>query len=172
MRKKFKGVLMLLVFTIALAFMPVPQAMADETFSYKSPDFTLTIPSWDKFKSDNPNSVLRRVADQGTQLPGIEVTVYNQTEGKTFKDSAKALIEVLEDKFNATDCKTLYEREIKLQDGTPAYELEVQWKHPMVLLYTYQVIAAKDKKVVIVGVTSFSQIDDKLKQYPLSLTLK
>jgi hypothetical protein len=88
-----------------------------------------------------------------------------------YKDSVKGLIKILEDMWEASNCKPLYEGEIKLKDGTPAYEVELQWNHPMALIYTYEVVVFKDKKVIYVGVSSVEKVDDKLKHYPLSLTL-
>ena len=174
MKKIHKGVLMFLLSTIALAFMPVSQSMAvdTETFSYKSPDFTMTVSQWPDQKSKNPDAVLRRLGNPAG-LPTLEVTVSKLPDGVVYpKDLAKVLIKGLEDMWEASDCKILYEREIKLKDGTPAYELEVKWQHPAVLIYTYTVYIHKDKKLIGVFVSSIKEVSDELKQYPLSLTLK
>ena len=106
------------------------------------------------------------------EVTTFEVSVADLPDGASYKDLAKGLIEFFEDKYNASNFKTLYEREIKLQDGTPAYELEVRWQHPAILLYTYELVVFNDKKMVTVSVTDANQISDKLKQIPMSLTFK
>jgi len=174
MGKVFKGVLILCSLTMILALMPVQQATAadTETFVNESPHFTLTVPKWSKSpNSRNPSCILRRAFDPD-EVTSFEVAVAALPEGASYKDLANGLIEFLEDKFNASNFETLYEREIKLQDGTPAYELEVKWQHPAILLYTYELVVFKDKKMVTVSVTDGRKISDQLKQIPMSLTFK
>lgn len=172
MRKILKGVLILFVVAIALAFMPAQQTMAG-TFTYdKSPNFTFTLPSWDKSpKTRNPNSVVRMTADPD-ELTTLDAGVSDLPEGQTFKDLPKDQVAWFEDTYNATNCEILYERDIKLSDGTPAYEWEIKWRHPAVLLYSYNVVAFKDKKKVQITVTSNDKITNNLKKYPLSLKFK
>jgi len=174
MRKILKGVLILCSLTMVLALVPVVQATAEdtETFVNKSPHFTLTFPKWmPSENSKNPDSVLRRARD-AWEITTLDVGVSDLPEGAAYKDLAPGLIEFFKDKYFATNFKTLYEREIKLTDGTPAYELEVKWQHPSVLLYTYELVVFKDKKMVMVSVTDNKEVSDKLKQIPMSLTFK
>jgi len=174
MRKIFTGVLILCSLAMFLALMPVLQAGAadTETFVNKSPHFTLTVPMWSKSSnSRNPNSILRKTYDPN-EVTTFDVAVADLPEGSSYKNSVKNTIEFLEDKYNASNFETLYEREIKLKDGTPAYEQEVKWRHPAILLYTYQLTVFKDKKMITVSVTSDSKISDKLKEIPMSLTFK
>ena len=93
-------------------------------------------------------------------------------EGKAYKDLANETIAFFQDKYQGSNCQTLYERNIKLNDGTSAYEFEVKWNHPQVLLYTYRVAVFKDKKLIGVSVSDTSKVSDQLKKIPLSLTLK
>jgi len=175
MRIILKGVLILFVVAMTLASMRVQQTMAaDTTFAYdKSPNFTLTLPSWDKSpNTKNPDSVVRLAADplEVTTLDaGVSVLLQ---EKPFFKYMPKYVIAFLRRNYDATGLQILYERDIKLSDGTPAYECEIKWNHPAVLLYTYYVHAFKDKKVVTIAVTSDEQIQDTLKKYPLSLKFK
>ncbi len=172
MRKIFKGVLIVCSLTMILALMEVPQATAaaTETFVNESPHFTLTIPNWTKSsKTRNPNSILRETLDPD-EITTFDVAVADAPEGASYK--ARDLINFLKDKYDGSNFKTLYERETKLQDGTPAYELEVRWNHPAILLYTYLLVVFKDKKMVTISVTDASQISNKLKQIPMSLTFK
>jgi len=173
MRKIFKGVLILCSLIMVLALMPVLQAAEDtETFVNESPHFTVTVPKWEKSPNlSSPNVVLREAFDP-QEVTTFEVTVADLPEGMSYKDLAKATIDFLEDKYNASHFKTLYERETKLKDGTPAYELEVRWQHPAILLYTYELYVFKDKKMINVSVTDGRQVSDKLKQIPMSLTFK
>jgi hypothetical protein len=173
MRTILKGVVILCVFTMALTLITVPRTMAadTETFVNKSPDFTLTVPKWTKSKSLNTASVLREAMDP-LEITTFDATVSDLPEGQAYKDLAKDMIDYLVDKYKATNCTTLYEKEIKLLDGTPAYELEVKWNHPAILLYTYQVTVFKDKKNISVSVTSNDPIRDELKKIPLSLSFK
>jgi len=174
MRKILKGVLVLCSLTMVLALVPVVQATAEdtETFVNESPHFTLTIPKWTKSEnSKNPDCVLRGARD-AWEVTTFEADVSDLPEGAAYKDLAPGLIQFFKDKYFASNFKTLYEREIKLQDGTPAYELEVKWQHPSVLLYTYQLVVFKDKKMVMVSVTDNKEVSDKLKQIPMSLTFK
>jgi hypothetical protein len=174
MKKILKGVLILFVVAIALAFMPVQQTMAaDATFTYdKSPNFTFTIPSWDTSpNSKDPNGVLRLTADP-LEVTTLSGGVADLSAGKTVKDLPKDNIAFLRKNYEATGFQTLYERDIKLSDGTPAYEFEIKWNHPAILLYTYYVVVIKDKKVVTISVTSSDPISADLKKYPLSLKFK
>ena len=172
MRKIFKGVLIVCSLTMLLAPMEVPQATAasTETFVNESPHFTLTIPKWAKSsKTRNPNSILREALDFD-EITTFDVAVADAPGGASYK--AQNLIDFLKDKYNGSNFKTLYERETKLQDGTSAYEMEVRWNHPAILLYTYMLVAFKDKKMVTISVTDGNQISGKLKQIPMSLTFK
>jgi len=171
MRKILKGVLALFILTMVMALMPGPQATAadTETFVNKSPAFTLTVPMWSKSQSRNPNSVLRKALDP------MEVTTFDAAVAdlpEAYKDLVKDMTDFLTAQYKAFGFETLYEREIKLKDGTPAYELEMKWNHPAILLYTYEVAVFKDKKMITVSVTSNDPISNQLKEIPLSLSFK
>jgi hypothetical protein len=182
--KKFKlilfgfGLMMALVVTMALAINPVSTVKAADTelFVHKAPDFTLNAPK-DWIKSDkslNPNCVLRKTSSPMEGLPVLDVLVSNLPEGKTYKEMTKDIIKFLQEKYQASNCQVLYERDIKLKDGTPAYELELKWDLPVmeILLFTYELVVFKDKKIIGVAMTNVEQVSDDLKQFPLSLTLK
>ncbi len=170
MSKILTGFFVLVGLVMMLAFMPVPNATA-ETFVNKAPDFTMTIPSWKDVASRNKNSVVRRAEDP-YELTSFDVAVADLPEGKTNKDLVKDVVGYLTDQYEGSNYSTLYEREIKLKDGTPAYELEVKWNHPLVLLYTYELAVFKDKKMITVQVTTEKPVSDKLKEIPMSLVFK
>jgi len=174
MGKIFKGVLILCSFTMVLALMPVQQTMAaDETFTYdKSPNFTFTIPDWDESPNASSKDVVVRMKADPYEVTTLEAVVMDLPEGKTFKDLPKDEIAFLVKKYKAANCNTLYERDIKLSDGTPAYEFEIKWNHPDILLYTYLVFAFKDKKMVAISVSTGNPVSNDLKKYPLSLKFK
>jgi hypothetical protein len=174
MKNVLKGVLILagLALFFSLAPIPVLQTSAGaETFTNPSPKFTIEVPKWKKDKSLNPASVLRLVTGpDGT--PNVDVAVADLTEGTTFKDFPKSLIAYLGDNYQSSREKVLYEKEITLSDGTPAYEFEVQWDHPAIMIFTYQLVVLKDKKAITVAVSSFAKVSNDLKKIPLSLSFK
>lgn len=151
--------------------MSCAKAVDTELFVHKSPDFTLTVPKWVDQISKDPNSVFKRKPESAS-APILEVTVTYLPAGWTYKDSAPAFIKGIESQVNGSDIKILYEREIKLKDGTPAYEYEVKWKYGMWPLRSYAVVVLKDKNKIWACVTDVLWVGDNLKQYPLSLTLK
>jgi hypothetical protein len=148
-------------------------APGTELYVHKSPAFTVTVPSnWAvSDKSQNPACVLRKAYDPD-EVTTFEISVADLPKDLAYTDLVEGLIEFFEDTYGATNCKKLYERNTKLKDGTPAYELEVEWKHPAILLYTYQLVVFKDKKRVWISVTTNSPVSDQLKQIPYSLTFK
>jgi hypothetical protein len=172
MRKIFKGAVLLLIFIMASSVLvSCAQAVETESFVHKSPDFTLTVPKWIDQQSRNPNTVLWRVPKPGL-TPSLEVSVTDLPAGWTYKDAAPAFKKGLERQWSGTDIQILYDREIKLKDGTPAYEFEVKWNYEMWPGRSYAVVVFKDKKVIWACATDILWVGDKLKQYPLSLTLK
>jgi hypothetical protein len=173
MRKISKVAVVLFIFIMALSVMLVSCAKAVDTelFVHKSPDFTLIVPKWIDQKSKNPNSVLWKVPKPGLS-PALEVTVTDLPAGWTYKDTAPAFKNGLERQWHGTDIKILYDREIKLKDGTPAYEFEVKWNYEMWPGRSYVVVVFKDNKVIWACATAVLWVGDDLKQYPLSLTLK
>jgi hypothetical protein len=172
MRIILKGAITLLIFILALSVMLVSCATAVETelFVHKSPDFTLTVPKWIDQKSMDPNFVFNRKPKPDASS-ALAVSVSDLPAGITYKDLASVFKKVLE-RQNGSDVEILYDREIKLKDGTPAYEIEVKWNYGMRPLRSYVVVGLKDKKIIWVCVTDVFWVGDKLKQYPLSLTLK
>jgi hypothetical protein len=175
MRTILKDDVILCLLTMILVMMPVSRAKAADTelFIHKSPNFTITVPKdWTKSDSSiDPNNVLRKILDPN-ETTALEVSVSNLHSGMVYKDMVKILIYFLKDKFQASNCQTLYQREIKLKDSTPAYEFEVKWNHPTILLYTYDLVVFRDKKIISVAVTTPSRVSNQLKQFPLSLTFK
>lgn len=151
-----------------------------ELFIHKSPYFTVTVPKhWEKREDLNtPNVILNKT--KGFLSNSVVITV--QDIGKD--PPSEALRNVLKlycfsitkmFKFNITNCNTLYEREIRLQDNSLAYEHEITWETPEIpqlVFYVYRVIAVKDKKIVAVEVHSLKPVSDDLKDFPLSLRLK
>lgn len=172
MKTIFRSAVILFIFILALSAMLIScaKAVENELFVHKSPDFTLTVPKWIDQKSRNPNSVLWRVPKPGLS-PALEVTIHDLPAGRTYKDTPTIFKKGLEQQWGGTDVKIRYEREIKLKDGTPAYEFEVKWNYGKWPGRSYVVVAFTDKKSIWVCVTDVFWVGDNLKQYPLSLTL-
>jgi len=171
MRPILKDAVLLFIFIMALSVMSCAKAVDTELFVHKSPDFTLTVPKWVDQISKNPNSVFRRQPESAS-TPTLEVTVTDLPAGWTYKDSVPAFIKGIESQLNGSDIKIIYEREIKLKDGTPAYEYEVKWNYGMWPLRSYAVVVLNDKNKIWACVTDVLWVGDNLKRYPLSLTLK
>ncbi len=143
-----------------------------ELFVHKSPDFTVTVPkSWSKSdKSKNPSSLLRKAYDP-YEVTTFEIALEDQGD-ETKKDITKNLMSYFGRNYDATEMEVLYERDITLKDGTPAYETELKWKHPAIYLYTYRLTVYKNKKSISVSVTTDAKVSDALKAIPRSLTMK
>ena len=171
MRTILKGAILLFIVIMALSVMSCTKAVDTELFVHKSPDFTLTVPKWIDLKSLDPNIILRRKPELGAAT-SLDVSVHDLRAGMTYKDAPPVFKKALETLWEGSDVKILYEREIKLKDGTPAYEFEVKWKNGIWPLRTYSVIVFKDKKIILVNITTLLWVGDNLRQYPLSLTLK
>ena len=175
MRKILKGVLVLFIFTMVLAPITVLQATAwAETFVNKSPHFTLVVPAdWTVSKGahPNPNSVLRKAQDF-LEITTFDVTVEDLPAGRTFKDLGKVFADSVKTTYEAMSSEVLYEKEIKLKDGTPAYEMEVKWAHPQLWLWTYEVVVFKGGKQITVTITTNDKLSNELKKIPLSLSFK
>jgi hypothetical protein len=174
MRKILKGVLVLFIFTMVLAPIPMLQTTAwAEKFVNKAPHFTLEVPDWtvSKGSNPNPNSVLRKAQDF-LEVTTFDVVVEDLPAGRTFKDLAKVFADSVKATYSAMSSEVLYEKEIKLKDGTPAYEMEVKWAHPSLWLWTYEVVVFKNNKQISVTVTTNDKVNDELKKIPLSLSFK
>jgi hypothetical protein len=170
MRTTLKGAVLLFIFIMALSLMSCA-AVDTELFVHKSPDFTLTVPKWIDLKSHDQNNILKRKPELGAAT-NLDVVVHDLRAGMTYKDTLPVFKKSLESLWEGSNVKILYDREIILKDGTPAYEFEVKWKNGIWPLRTYSIIVFKDKKIILVDITSLLWVGDNLKQYPLSLTLK
>ena len=133
--------------------------------------FTLTVPKWVDLKSLDPNVILRRKPEPGAAT-SLDVSIHDLRDGMTYKDTLPVFKKALESLWEGSNVKILYDREIKLKDGTPAYEFEVKWKNGIWPLRTYAIIVFKDKKIILINITTLLWVGDSLKQYPLSLTFK
>ncbi len=171
MKNILKGAVSLFIFMMVLSVMSCANTADNELFVHKSPDFTLTVPKWVDQKSKDPNAVLLRVPKTGSATR-LDVSVKDIPAGRTYKDTTTAFKKGMESLWKGSDVNILYEREINLKDGTPAYEFELKWKYGMWPLRSYAVVVFKDKKAILVVITSLLWVGDNLKQYPLSLKLQ
>lgn len=171
MRTILKAAVLLLVMMMAISVLSCIKAVDTELFVHKSPNFSLTVPKWIDLKSIDPNIILKRKPEPGAAT-SLEVKVHDLRAGMTYQDVPPVFQKALETLWEGTDVKILYEREMKLKDGTPAYEFELKWKNGIWPLRTYSIIVFKDKKIILVNTTTLLWVGDDLKQYPLSLTLQ
>jgi len=178
MKKNLKRMVLLLIIMVALTVIPLSDARAADTelFIHKSPDFTLTVPKWVDQKSHDPNFVFNRKPNPDAST-ALAISVSNLPSDKKiiYTDMAAIFKRVLENQ-GGSDVQILYDREIKLKDGTTAREVETKWKLGMwpfrTSLHSFVVIVLKDKKAIWVCISDAMPLADNLKQYPLSLTLK
>jgi hypothetical protein len=150
-----------------------------ELFIHKSPYFTVTVPKhWEKCDDLSiPNVILHKT--KGFLSNRLVITVKDigkYSSSEELKNVLKLYCFSIPKmfKFNITSCHTLYEREIRLKDDTPAYEHEVTWetpKIPQLVFHVYRVIAVKDKKIITIEAHSSKPISADLKEFPLSLHL-
>ena len=172
MRDVLKGALLLLVFIMSLSMLSCAKTSDTEVYVHKSPDFTLTVPKWvDQKAEHDPNNIFRRQTYPGAPTT-IDIAVRDLPAGRTYKDAPNSFKKGIETLWKGSDVKTLYEREVNLKDGTPAYEFEVKWKVGIWPLRSYAVVVFKDNKTILVVITSLLWVGDNLKQFPLSLILK
>ena len=176
MKTIVKGTVLLFVFIIAMSVMLPSNAEAIDTelFVYKSPDFTVNVPKdWYKTSTIPHPAIVLEKRHKKSDIDSFIVAVMDLPEGVTLNGGAERYIGYLKKAWNANNCQTLYEREIKLKDGAPASEYEIKWDNTsqgLNSLYTYRVVAFKDKKSIAAEITSDKQISDELKQLPLSLS--
>lgn len=178
MRKIVKIAMVWFVLITALSVMPASNAAAVDTelFVHQSPYFTLTVPKWIDQESRDPNFVFNRKPTPAAPT-ALAISVSTLPAGKkiTYKDLAPAFKRVLENQ-DGSDVKIIYGREIKLKDGSSAYEIEAKWKigkWPFrSSLNSFVVVALRDNKSIWVCVSDAKEIGDNLKQYPLSLTFQ
>ncbi len=167
-----KGAVALFICIIALSVISCANTADNELFVHKSPDFTLTVPKWvDQKVAHDTNNIFRRQPNPKSPT-SLDIALKDIASDRTYKDTPTAFKKGIESLWKGSDVKILYEREIKLKDGTPAYEFEVKWKFGIWPLRSYAVVVFKDKKAILVVITSLLWVGDNLKQYPLSLTLK
>ncbi|MFA5278745.1 MAG: hypothetical protein WC345_00470 [Smithellaceae bacterium] len=167
-----KSALPLFIFMMALSVMSCANTEDNELFVHKSPDFTLTVPKWvDQKASQDPYNIFRRQPYAGAATT-LDIAIKDIPAGRTYRETPSVFKKGLESLWKGSDVKILHEREIKLKDGTQAYEFEVKWKYGMWPLRSYAVVDFKDNKAILAVVTSLLRVGDNLKQYPLSLKLK
>jgi hypothetical protein len=172
MRTIFKSAVPFFIFIMALSVMACAKTADTELFVHKSPDFTLTVPKWvDQKASQDPNNIFRRQTYPGSPTT-LDIVVKDLPAGRTYNETPTVFKRGIETIWKGSDVKIIYGKEIKLKDGSQAYEFEVKWKYEVWPLRTYAVVVFKDNKAILAVITSLLWVGDNLKQFPLSLALK
>ena len=170
MRIGIKGVTILAVAAIMLtACATGPKA---GYFVNKTPEFNVSYPdSWISAPFANENEVLRVKDARG--LPVLTSNVRTLPKGYVLsKDAPEALIDALK-LLGGDQIKLVSKKDIKLTDGTAAYESIVKWNHPMLPgLASVSLAAIKGDKVVSVTLTTKGMASEEQKKIPYSLSFK
>jgi hypothetical protein len=95
--------------------MPVSnaQALDTELFVYKSPDFTVNVPKdWHKASTHSNPAIVLEKRSKKNDIDTFIIAVMDLPEGETLKGGVERFIGYLQKVWNATNCQTLYEREM------------------------------------------------------------
>ncbi|MCP4752874.1 MAG: hypothetical protein GY866_18465 [Proteobacteria bacterium] len=142
------------------------------TFVNESPAFSMTYTAgWTKGKVSSESQVLN-VYTGGYKLPSMAVSIVEPESVKSPQETADGLCEYFAAKQKAVSCKALTTEEITLADGTPAVAVMVKWKHPAIMLYSYNLIAEKGGTGVSIIITDMSKIKDAYIKHALSLKIQ
>ena len=170
MRIGIKGVTILAVAAIMLtACATGPKA---GYFVNKSPEFNVSYPdSWISAPFANENEVLRVKDARG--LPVLTSNVRAMPKGYVLaKDAPEALIDALK-MLGGDQLKIVSKKDIKLVDGTTAYESIVKWNHPMLPgLVSISLATIKGDKVVSVTLTTKGMPSEEQKKIPHTLSFR
>jgi len=148
---------------------PEPPKLA--TFENKLPAFSLVYPGDWKTKEVPSPKVLRAAGSGG--LPVLQVIVNDLPKGMKLADGAKGLVQSLNTEFPGADAKIVYEKDVKLSDGTVAFECEAEWKFQGAMsLNTYDLFVFKDNKLVSIALTCSGAVSDDVKKIAYSVKFK
>jgi len=159
--------ILLILGTIALA----AEKPDGKAYVNAKPAFSIIVPSWGE---DEKEAVDYVALGQGVfKVPKFYVMNADYFTDKSNAESlAKAMIEILKDRYGAKDLKITYTKEIKLADGTPAFEAGLEWQHPQTVLYSSCIWAKKGNTKIAVIISDMGNVNESLKAYMYSLSIK
>lgn len=175
MKKVSKSLLirMLVAGTLLMSFAFAATAEPEgKKYENASPAFSVMTPSgWDGAdKMDGDHFALQTGP---YKLPSFYISNPKYyVDQSTLKSLTEGAGEVLKAKYQATNIEILYAKEIKLVDGTPAFEAEIKWQHPQVLLYSTHVWVKKGDVRIVAIMTDMDAVSTPLKAYLYTLSIK
>ncbi|MCK5685651.1 hypothetical protein KAJ27_16075 [bacterium] len=140
-------------------------------FENQVPGFSINYPSsWKKGKLKGTDYLFLKTGIYG--LPNMRVSKNaTHTESTTPEQAAKAAINTFVKNYKAKNCKVLYTKRITLADGTPAVEMEIQWKHPDIMLYSCLVQTKKGDVALTATTTDMAKVKEKNKAFIRTLII-
>jgi hypothetical protein len=174
--KKLLNSLLIRMFVVGALLMSCTFAVAADPEGKKyenaDPVFSIMTPSgWDS--ADMMEGDYIGVQTGQYKLPSLYVSKAKyHTDNVTLKSLSQGASEVLKAKYQATNIEILYAKEITLKDGTPAFEAEIKWQHPQVLLYSTHVWPKKGNVGIVAIMTDMDAVSASLKAYLYTLSVK
>ena len=137
----------------------------------QNPAFSIITPSgWEKADRVEGDYVALKTGAYG--LPNLYVS---KAPYFTAQATVKALTEgataTLKERYQGEDFEILYAREIKLADGSAAFEAGIKWKHPQVGLYSVYLWVKKGTDGLVAIATNMEPVSDSLKAYLFTLSV-
>ncbi|MBN1382312.1 MAG: hypothetical protein JXA41_11600 [Deltaproteobacteria bacterium] len=155
-----------LVATIAFAAPP-----NSKTFTNDSPAFSVSYPQdWDVVDFEEEDVVFK-AATGAYQLPNF-IVIKAKAVAST-KEAVEQIKKRWDDQYMGKNFKTISEETVKLEDGTPAFMVQISWDHPMVPeLKTCYLIATKGNTTVAISSSGTKPTTDEVKMMMKSLSIK
>ena len=140
--------------------------VAPAKFVHNNPAFSVEYPS-DWKKGTTPGALL--FVYTGTfKVPQMQIDKTIATGG-TPEDTAKNLCKQFKEERKSPYCKIKYAKGLKLTDGTPAQEFEIEWFGDGVPLHTAEFVIIKGKTAISATLTDIYPINEGLKTYLRSI---
>ena len=148
-----------------------------DKFINDSPSFTIITPAGWKGGVDDANKSKGEFFIKYTgewRMPSLSVVKVPYYKNK---DDLKILIQgaiaSFKTNYKGKNFEVLYSKEIKMSDGTAAFEAEIKWRHPMkITLYSTHVWVKKGQTGLAGVLTNMKPNEDSLKAYLYTITLK
>jgi len=135
------------------------------------PAFSIRVPSWGEIEKQDIDFVALGVGVM--KVPQIVVSKAEYyTDGSSAESLANSMIGLLKDRYSGTDFIITYTKEIKLADGTPAFEAGIKWNLPIASLDSCCVWVKKGDTRIAAVISDMIEIKDSLKYYLYTLSIK
>lgn len=134
----------------------------DGVFTRKaSPSFKFEYPlGSSKFKLSTPNQIMAMRTPYNFR---IEAAIREIPEGATLADAGPKLYKLELEKMGGTNLTVIFNKEIKLKCGTPAYRTELEWLYNNIApVESFLVTAFKSNKVVFLSAGSWLFTEDEI----------